>query len=332
MNLSKTYLVTLFLMLSGLFATLWLGLLPALLGGMFVFFSVEAGSHLLRNLGVIRTTARMILLIGIALLLLSLLTIGVSSLIAFMSHGHENIINLMQRMADIVGTAKNYMPDWMQGYLPEDVEEWQKATSVWLRQNAGYLSGLGKNTGTLLLHILFGFIIGGLIAVNPPNESSGTLAKALTNRIVILGTAFRRVVFSQVKISALNTTLTALFLGLVLPLTGNSLPFVKTMIAVTFIVGLLPVIGNLISNSVIFLIALSVSPTAAIISLVFLIVIHKLEYFFNARIVGLHIKARAWEILLVMLVMESGFGIAGLVAAPIYYAYLKDELMKKNLV
>jgi hypothetical protein len=25
-------------------------------------------------------------------------------------------------------------------------------------------------------------------------------------------------------------------------------------------------------------------------------------------------------------VMESAFGIAGLVAAPIYYAYLKDEL------
>jgi len=27
-----------------------------------------------------------------------------------------------------------------------------------------------------------------------------------------------------------------------------------------------------------------------------------------------------------MLVMEAAFGITGLIAAPIYYAYLKDEL------
>jgi len=37
----------------------------------------------------------------------------------------------------------------------------------------------------------------------------------------------------------------------VLPLLGIHLPFVKTMIAVTFLAGLLPVIGNLISNTVI---------------------------------------------------------------------------------
>jgi predicted PurR-regulated permease PerM len=55
-------------------------------------------------------------------------------------------------------------------------------------------------------------------------------------------------------------------------------------------------------------------------------VIHKLEYFLNARIVGSQIQAKAWELLLAMLVMEAAFGIAGVAAAPIYYAYLKDEL------
>jgi len=28
-----------------------------------------------------------------------------------------------------------------------------------------------------------------------------------------------------------------------------------------------------------------------------------------------------------MLLMEAAFGVAGLIAAPIYYAYLKDELL-----
>ena len=104
------------------------------------------------------------------------------------------------------------------------------------------------------------------------------------------------------------------------------------MIAVTFIVGLLPVLGNLISNTVIVIVSLSVSPLIATSSLVFLVVIHKLEYFVNARIIGTRIRARAWELLVAMLVMEAAFGVTGLIAAPIYYAYLKDELSLRGLI
>ena len=101
---------------------------------------------------------------------------------------------------------------------------------------------------------------------------------------------------------------------------------------VTFITGLMPVVGNLISNVVIVVVSLSYSLNVAIGSLLFLIVIHKLEYFLNARIVGSRIECHAWELLLAMLAMEAAFGIAGVVAAPIYYAYLKDELSDRGLV
>jgi predicted PurR-regulated permease PerM len=83
---------------------------------------------------------------------------------------------------------------------------------------------------------------------------------------------------------------------------------------------------------VIVVISLSYSIGVAIGSLIFLIVIHKLEYFLNARIVGRRIEARAWELLLAMLAMEAAFGISGVIAAPIYYAYLKDELADRGLV
>jgi predicted PurR-regulated permease PerM len=83
---------------------------------------------------------------------------------------------------------------------------------------------------------------------------------------------------------------------------------------------------------VIVVVSLSYSLGAALGSLAFLVVIHKLEYFLNARIVGSQIKARAWELLLAMLVMESAFGLAGLIAAPIYYAYLKEELSSRGLI
>jgi predicted PurR-regulated permease PerM len=101
---------------------------------------------------------------------------------------------------------------------------------------------------------------------------------------------------------------------------------------VTFIAGLLPIFGNLISNGLTVIVSLSVSASLGLVSLIFLIAIHKLEYFLNARIVGSHIRARAWELLIAMLFMEALFGIAGLAAAPIFYAYFKDEFRSRNLV
>jgi predicted PurR-regulated permease PerM len=80
------------------------------------------------------------------------------------------------------------------------------------------------------------------------------------------------------------------------------------------------------------LVGVSVSLSVGIAALVFLVLIHKLEYFLNARIVGARIQASSWEILLAMLVLEAAFGVPGLVAAPIYYAYLKSELARRQLV
>jgi len=177
-------------------------------------------------------------------------------------------------------------------------------------------------------------VLGAMVALHEaaPIETNRPLARELVERLERLGDAFRRVVFAQVQISLINTVLTGIYLALVLPLFGVNLPFKKTLIAVTFITGLLPVLGNLISNVVIVVVSLSYSLNVAVGSLLFLIVIHKLEYFLNARIVGRRVESRAWELLLAMVAMEAAFGISGVIAAPIYYAYVKDELGERGLV
>lgn len=134
------------------------------------------------------------------------------------------------------------------------------------------------------------------------------------------------------QISLINTVLTAIYLLVVLPLFGVHLPLAKTLVALTFLVGLLPVLGNLVSNTGIVVASLSVSLPMAIASLLYLVVIHKFEYFLNARIIGARINAAAWELLTVMLLMESLYGVAGVIAGPIYYAYLKRELSNKGLI
>jgi predicted PurR-regulated permease PerM len=70
----------------------------------------------------------------------------------------------------------------------------------------------------------------------------------------------------------------------------------------------------------------------ALACLVFLIAIHKAEYFINAQVIGHRTHMGVWELLAVMFVMEAVFGPAGLVAAPLFYAYLKKELVAARLV
>jgi len=165
-----------------------------------------------------------------------------------------------------------------------------------------------------------------------PLSRAKPFAREMRNRIQLFGKAFENIVFAQIRISAINTMLTGIFLLGVLPAFGVHLPFSNTLVILTFFTGLLPVIGNLISNTVITIISIGVSFKVAIAALFFLVIIHKLEYFINAKIVGSKIQASAWEILLAFLMMEACFGVNGLLMAPIVYAYLKSELLQEKLI
>ncbi len=308
-------------------------LLPALIAGLLVYELVHVLAPLFsRHLSNARARG---LAVGlVVLVVVGAVTGAVLGVLAFMGSEGGSFAALLAKMAEIIETSRSTLPAWLADLLPRDGEALRERASHWLREHAAELRNVGKETGHMLAHVLIGMVIGGMVSLREGAASgtSGPLALALAERIFRLGEAFRRVVFAQVRISALNTLFTALYLGALLPLFGVNLPLTKTMIVVTFLAGLLPVVGNLISNSVIFVVSLAHSPGVAISSLAFLVVIHKLEYFLNARIVGAQIRASAWELLTAMLVMESCFGLAGLVAAPICYAWLKDELASRHLV
>jgi predicted PurR-regulated permease PerM len=315
-----------------------LGLLAAMLSGLLAHQCAYMLASRHRQVGISRLGGKVLALTLLGGLFAIGITYGTVRLANFIAGGNEGLVPLMQEMANAIDTARTHFPPWAQAYLPANVDELETQAASWLRTHAGTIGNFGESLGKMLIHVLIGLIIGGMIVLADPTQGyshgrlPGPLARAMETRITLLGRAFRRVVFGQVRISALNTLLTGIYLAAILPLFGVNLPLVKTMIAVTFIVGLLPVLGNLISNTVIVVVSLSVSLYVAIGSLVFLIAIHKLEYFINARIIGGQIRARAWELLLAMLVMESAFGIPGVIAAPIYYAYIKYELSARGLI
>ena len=313
---------------------LTLRLLPALLGGLLVFELVHILAPRLRLWRLDRTWSKVAAVALLATIVVTLVTLGVVGVIALLRSDVGSPGGLLKELAAIIDQSRNILPRWAEAKLPANIDQLRDATSAWLRAHGKEFQAVGTGFGRALAHILIGMVIGALISLREatPNREIGPLSQALVERIGRLGEAFRRVVFAQVRISALNTTLTAIYLAVVLPLFDVNLPFVKTMIVVTFIAGLLPVIGNLISNTFICIVSLSHSLHVTFASLAFLILIHKLEYFVNARIIGTQIRSRAWELLIAMLAMEAAFGIAGVVAAPIFYAYVKDELKTRGLI
>lgn len=310
-----------------------LHLLSALIAGLLVFELVHVVAPWIRAMHLDRNR-RLAAVALLAALIATLIALLVAGLIAFFSSDAGSLSALLQKMASIIEEARGRLPKWIADNLPYDAEAMQTTIVAWLRSHPMELSGYGETVARVLAHILIGLVIGALVSLREAGASDriGPLTRALAARAERLGEAFRRIVFAQVRISALNTLLTAIYLSVILPLADIHLPLVKTMIIITFLAGLLPVIGNLISNTVIVVVSLSLSLYAAVASLAYLVFIHKLEYFINARIVGTQIRASAWELLLAMLAMEAAFGLPGVVAAPIYYAYIKDELSSRGLI
>lgn len=315
-------------MVIGLLLVLRLHLVPALLSALLVHELVHALAPRIAFRGMAGSRARLLTVGLIATVvigaLVALTLLGIAFFRAEVGPG-----NFMVRLADVIEQSSRSLPAWIRALLPADPESLPALVIGWTREHAQQVQQLGRSIGVGFGHLLVGGVIGAMVCIREArgaDRRTSPVAEQLAARLSLLARVFRRVVFAQTKISAVNTILTAGYLYFVLPALGVHLSLRKTTVILTFIAGLLPIIGNLISNTFIVLVSLSVSFGTAAGSLAFLLLLHKLEYFLNARIVGQQIKASAWELLCAMLVADAAFGVAGLIAAPIFYAYIKDEL------
>lgn len=319
---------------AALLLVLQLKLLSGLLAGLLVYELVHVLADRLKLSTISRNNAKLVavgLLTASVVLLLILAILGLASALR---HGNDSLPALLQKMAEILDNSRQRLPESLNDYLPADADELRDKVTSWLRLHAGAVGGAGMIAGRVFAHILIGMVIGSLLALREGTIQGqrAPLAAAIADQAAQLSESFRRVVFAQAWIAGINGAFTAVYLMLILPLCGVHLPLTKSMVILTLFAGLLPIIGNLLSNSVIVIVSMSSSLPVAVASLVFLICVHKLEYFLNARIIGSHIRAKAWELLLAMVLMEAMFGVGGVIAAPIYYAYMKSQLADKGLV
>lgn len=144
-------------------------------------------------------------------------------------------------------------------------------------------------------------------------------ADEIGRRFELFYKSFHTVMGAQIIISSINTVFTGIFLFAV------GYPYWQLLIVVTFLCGLLPILGNILSNTLIVCVGLTVDLQHALGALAFLVVIHKLEYFLNSKIIGKRIQNPMWMTLLGLILGERLMGVPGMILAPVILHYVKME-------
>jgi len=316
-----------------LLLALMLHAVPALLAGLLAFVLTRGLLSILRTRDLYKKLRSHEFIASFVVGLGSIAVLAIISVLVVRLLEGESLRAFSLKVAETITQIKQFLPPALAEYVPQSLFEMRELASDTLKEHVNAVAGIGSGILRSLLLTVIGWITGVLAAVSitvtPTDETRHSVFYRTWHRHwSMLATAFKNVAWAQTKIAAINATLTGVYLLAVMPALGWNLPYVKTLILATFLFGLLPVVGNIVSNTLICTIALSVAFPAAVISAVFLLVIHKLEYFLSARIQGHRIGAKVWELLIVLFAFEIMFGPAGMVAAPVIYAFVKAELKR----
>jgi predicted PurR-regulated permease PerM len=256
--------------------------------------------------------------------------------VALLAASGRFVQQAVRAVPDIADKAIPSVIEWARGYHIElpftDYDSLKASAMDMVKGEAKYLEGVARFAqGALkgLVLLLAGCVIAIGIFLHPafeldePSQKAGNLYSAccgeIARRFSTFYASFETVMGAQIVISAINTCITALFVFIA------GVPHAGVLVGLTFVCGLLPVVGNLISNSIIVALAFTVSPRTALFALAFLIVVHKLEYILNGKIIGHRIRNPLWLTLLALIIGERLLGIAGMILAPVVLSYIKAE-------
>ena len=224
-------------------------------------------------------------------------------LVSAISYGLGHFINdTVRALPEIADKAIPSVIQWAREYQIElpftDYDSLKDLAFDTVKSQVNYLGNVARfarGATTQFIFVLVGCVVAISLFLNPRLELDrekhavrdnlySLCCDQIAKRFQTLYQSFATVIGAQIVISAINTVLTAIFVMAV------GLPYAVVVIGATFLCGLIPVIGNLVSNTVIVGIGFTVSPKMALAALVFLVVIHKLEYFLNSKIIGHRIR------------------------------------------
>jgi predicted PurR-regulated permease PerM len=269
----------------------------------------------------------------LALIFFGIVVAGIATAAVFLTRA------AVLALPDVADTSIPSASAWAQKRQIElpftDFESLRQVVIDALGQEANYLrnvANFAKSMTAVLVFCVLGIVAAGSLffktGLDPyrathrvKNNLYSICCDEVSTRFRDFYRSFATVMGAQITISLINTGLTAISIVAV------GIPHAPVLIGVTFLCGLVPIVGNLISNSVIVFVALTVSLKLAIFALVFLVLIHKLEYFLNSKIIGDRIRNPVWLTLIALIIGERLMGIPGLILAPVVLNYLRVEML-----
>lgn len=298
-------------------AVVWLHLGALVLSGLFSFMILDiTHKRLMRRIH------------GRVERWLSLVVFLISAVLIFWAFGHF-IRQSLSTLPAIASTAIPKLAAAAEPYgieLPFDgSEDFREMVVRAIRENVQFLRRASGLLTKRFFHIIIGSFAACLLFLAPEAPTSGGtlyhgLRREMVERFQTFMLGFEKVFGAQITISAINTVFTGIYL------LALGFPFIPFLILATFILGCIPLLGGIASNTIIVGTALTISPKLAVFSLIFLVVIHKLEYFLNSRIMGVSVGAPMWLMLLAIVTGDAVMGVAGIILAPALLHYVREEL------
>ena len=196
--------------------------------------------------------------------------------------------------------------------------------------NLGTVLDFARGATTQFIYFLVGCVVAmGLflnpnLEMDPPSRAQrdnlySLCCEEIGRRFATFYQSFAMVMKAQVIIALIDSILTGIFVS------AMGLSYVMVAVGATFLCGLLPVVGNLLSNTVVVGLGFMVSPAKGLAALAFLVTIHQLEYILNSRIIGGKIRSPLWLTLLGLVVGAGLMGVTGMILAPVILHYIRIE-------
>ncbi|MFN0066433.1 MAG: AI-2E family transporter [Limisphaerales bacterium] len=217
--------------------------------------------------------------------------------------------------------------------------DWRSAKTAALNELQDKIANVGRyarDAVFIFVYLVIGLVVALSLFISqrlrldadegaPPDNLYAATALQIIRRMQTFYRSFTIVMGAQILIAAINTVLTGAFLFTM------GFPYAPLLTVFVFLCGLLPIVGNIISNVVITAVGFTISPQMAFFALLFLVAIHKLEYFLNSKIIGDRIKNPMWLTLIGLLVGEKLMGIPGMILAPVVLHYIKVEASRARV-
>jgi predicted PurR-regulated permease PerM len=160
----------------------------------------------------------------------------------------------------------------------------------------GYIKGhlnivttIGNNSLQMIIGIIFGVLFFTYDRDNYQVENNywSLLIETISSYLNVFFQSFKTIMSLQIIVALLNTlSLAILSLVIAKIVSGDFMPYWYILLPLAAIFSLIPVIGNILINILIFVIAINVSLIFSIVAIVYFFLVHKLELVAIAKLLG----------------------------------------------